>query len=95
MDTKQRTLLKSKAQVIEPVVFVGREGVTDAVAESLTQALNARELVKITVLESCGEPLEETALKLSRKTHSEVVQTIGRKIVLYKRSDKHGFAHLI
>ena len=95
MDTKQRTLLKSKAQVIEPAVFVGKEGITEPVIVTLKEALRARELVKISVQESVGETLDDIALKLSRKTQSEIVQTIGRKIVLYKKTDKRGFVHLV
>ncbi len=63
---------------------MGKNGVTDSVLFSLNEALTAREIVKIKVLKNCLEETKSVGLVLSEKTESELVQVVGRNIVLYK-----------
>ena len=86
MTSKQRAYLKGLAMKIEPVVQVGKETVTPELTKSVEEALEARELIKISVLKNCFNDLHEIADTLAGRTHSQVVQVIGRKIVLYRES---------
>ena len=83
---KERAELRGKAQKLEAIVHVGKDGVTPAVVNTVDQALFARELIKITVLESCENSTKEVAEILSGRCRADVVQVIGRKIVLYKKN---------
>ena len=86
MTGKQRSYLKSLANGLQPVVQIGKQGVTPEIVESLSEALEARELVKASVLQSCGTEPADAAEMLAGRAKAEVVQVIGRKITLYKRS---------
>ena len=85
MDSKERARLRGMANQIQPVVFVGKNGVTPELAANADQALEKRELVKISVLKNCEEPASEIADTLSGRTRSSVVQVVGKKIVLYRK----------
>ena len=84
MTSKQRAYLISLAMKESPVVNIGKEGLTPEVTAAASEALAARELIKINVQQNCMESLRETAVTLGERTASEVVQIIGRKIVLYR-----------
>lgn len=84
MTSKQRAYLKSLAMNISPTVQIGKSGLTPDVTKSVEEAFNTRELIKISLQQNCAESPREIADMLSERTGSEVVQTIGRKIVLYK-----------
>jgi len=86
--SKQRAYLKSLAQTIEPIFQVGKSGITPEITKSIDEALEARELIKINVLNNCMLDLADVAETLSGRTKSVVVQVIGRKIVLYRVSKK-------
>lgn len=83
---KERAGLRMEAQKLEPIIQVGKDGITNAVVNTVDQALFARELIKITVLESCPERAKEVANILSERSKADIVQVIGRKIVLYKKN---------
>ena len=83
---KERAGLRMEAQKLEPIIQVGKDGITNAVVNTVDQALFARELIKITVLESCPENAKEVANILSERSRADIVQVIGRKIVLYKKN---------
>lgn len=89
MTSKQRAYLKSLAQKIEPIFQLGKNGLTPEVTEAINQALDARELIKISVLQNCLEDPKDMAERLAERTKSTVVQIIGKKIVLYKPSKKN------
>lgn len=89
MTTKQRAYLKSLAANLEPILQVGKSGLTPEVTESAREAFNTRELIKISVLKNCMEDPREIAGFIADRTGSTVVQVIGRKIVLYKESWNH------
>ena len=84
MTSKQRAYLKSLAMAEDPVVHVGKGGLTPEIIEAADEALAARELIKVGLLQNCMEDIHETARVLGERTHSEVVQVIGKKIVLYR-----------
>lgn len=86
MTSKQRAYLRSLANNIDSIMQIGKSAVTPELTESVREALEARELIKINVLKNCMEAPEELAQVLAERTHSQVVQVIGRKITLYKES---------
>lgn len=86
MTTKQRAYLKSLAMTMDPIFQVGKGSVSDEMVEAIAEALEARELIKLNVLKNCLDEPKEIAAVLAEHTHAEVVQVIGRKIVLYKQA---------
>ena len=88
MTSKQRSYLKSLAMNTEPILQIGKSSLTPEFTASVAQALEARELIKISVLQNCLDDPKEMAKMLSERTGSQVVQVIGRKIVLYKEGQK-------
>ena len=89
MTTKQRAYLKGLAMNIDPIYQIGKASITPEFTEGIIEALEARELIKISVLKNCADDPKELASMLSDRTGSEVIQVIGKKIVLYKRSKKN------
>ncbi|MCI9663678.1 MAG: ribosome assembly RNA-binding protein YhbY [Lachnospiraceae bacterium] len=89
MTSKQRAYLKGLAMNIEPVFQIGKSGLTPEVTEAVDEAFNTRELIKLAVLKNCVEDPREIAEMLGERTKSQVVQVIGKKIVLYKESNDH------
>lgn len=86
MTSKQRSYLKGLAMTMDPIFQVGKSSLTPEFAKSIDEALEARELIKITVLKNCIDDPKEIASTLAEHTRSEVVQVIGKKIVLYRES---------
>lgn len=86
MTSKQRAYLKGLAMKIEPIFQIGKGRITPELTEAIREALEARELIKISVLNNCLEDPKELATVLSERTGAAVVQVIGKKIVLYKES---------
>ncbi len=86
MTSKQRAYLKGLAMKIEPIFQIGKGRITPELTEGIREALEARELIKISVLNNCLEDPKELATVLSERTGAVVVQVIGKKIVLYKES---------
>ncbi|WP_334291648.1 ribosome assembly RNA-binding protein YhbY [Cellulosilyticum ruminicola] len=89
MTSKQRSYLKSLAQKIDSIFQIGKNGLTPEVTEAIDLALEAREIVKISVLQNCLEDPRDIAGMLSERTKSITVQVIGKKIVLYRPSKKN------
>ena len=89
MTSKQRAYLKGLAMDIDTIINVGKSGVTPEVAASISEAIEKRELIKIGVLKNCMDDPKEIAEILAARTKSQVVQVIGKKIVLYKRNSKN------
>ena len=88
MNSKDRAYLRSLANTVDPILQVGKSGITDNLIKQVNDALEARELIKITVLETAPEDAKETAIKLSNNSNSVVVQVLGRKITLYRKRKK-------
>lgn len=86
MTSKQRAYLKSLAMNIDPIYQVGKASLTTEIIEGIRQALDARELIKVSVLKNCADDPKEIAQVVAERTRSQIVQVIGKKIVLYKPS---------
>lgn len=86
MTTKQRAYLKGLAMNLDPVLQVGKSSVTPELTAAVEEALEARELIKISVLKNCLDDGSDMAQMLAERTHSQVVQVIGKKIILYKQA---------
>lgn len=84
MTSRQRAYLKSLAMKMDPIIQIGKSGLTPEITEAVNEALEARELMKLTVLKNCVEDLHTIAGTLAERTHAEVVQVIGRRFVLYR-----------
>lgn len=84
MTTKQRAYLKSLAMTMDPIFQIGKNSMTPELTKAVTEALQARELIKISVLKNCADDPRELADMMAERTKSQVVQVIGKKIVLYK-----------
>ena len=84
MTSKQRAYLKSLAMKMDPIMQLGKGSVTPENTASVDEALAARELIKISVLQNCMDDPKELAALVGERTRSQVVQVIGKKIVLYK-----------
>ena len=86
LTSKERAYLRSLA-VNEPTIMqVGKDGVNENMIKQLSDALEARELVKLTVLENCMGTPKEVAAELAEATDADVVGVVGRKIILYRES---------
>ncbi len=84
MTSKQRAHLKGLAMDMTAILQIGKSGLTPDVTKSVDEALEARELIKIHVLKNCMDDGNEMAQTLAERTHSQVVQVIGKMIVLYR-----------
>ena len=86
---KQKRFLRSEAHHLQPVFQIGKNGLTTPVIEQIEEALEARELIKVNILQNCMEDKSEMAERLSKREGLEVVQVIGNILVLYKESKEH------
>jgi len=86
MTGKERAKLKSLAMTMDPVAWIGKGSLTPEVTAAIDEALTARELIKVSVLQNCADDPHELAQIVSERTGSQVVQVIGKKIVLYKEN---------
>lgn len=86
--SKQRAYLRSLANGMDTIFHVGKSGVTPDITASIDNALEARELVKANVLDNSMTNAKEAAQIIAERTHSEIVQVIGNKFVLYRASKK-------
>lgn len=89
MTSKQRAYLKGLAMTLETTFQLGKAGLTPEYTEAISEGFSNKELIKINVLKNCMEDPREIAEMLAERTHSQVVQVIGRKIVLYKENKDH------
>ena len=86
LTSKQRAHLRALAHHLKPVVHIGAGGLTDASVQSILDALNTRELLKVKVLETAPEGARQTGDAIARSVEgAHVAQTIGRTVVLYRR----------
>ena len=94
LTSKQRAGLRGRANNLPAIFQVGKSGVTPELAAGLDEALEARELIKVSVLQSCAEGPESVAETLAGRTRSEVVQVMGNKVTLYRKTKKNREAHV-
>ena len=83
---KQKQFLRALANSRRPLFRVGKDGVTANMINTVSDSLEAHELIKISILKTCGEDVREVALDLSAGTRSQIVQIIGRTVILYRES---------
>ena len=91
---RQIRQLRSMAHHLDPVVTVGKAGVAPAVVDQTNRQLEASELIKCSALDSSGLSAREAAEVLSSRTHSEVVQVIGKRFSLYRESSRDDVEHI-
>ncbi|MDD5987184.1 MAG: YhbY family RNA-binding protein [Eubacteriales bacterium] len=85
---KQRSYLKKLGQSLRPIVFIGRDGLTENVMQEMDTCLLNRELIKVKLQEGCTLHPKETANEAADALGAEFVQAIGKRFVLYRRSEK-------
>ncbi|MEI2388712.1 ribosome assembly RNA-binding protein YhbY [Priestia megaterium] len=83
---KQKRFLRSKAHHLNPIFQVGKGGVNENMIDQIADALEARELLKVSILQNCDEDRDTVAARLTKGTKAELVQVIENTIVLYKES---------
>jgi RNA-binding protein len=83
---KQKRFLRAKAHHLTPIFQVGKGGVNENMVNQIADVLEARELIKVSVLQNCDEDRDTVASQLSQGADAELVQIIGNTIVLYKES---------
>ena len=89
MTSKERSYLRGLANTIDAIFQVGKAGISEVFLAQLDKALEARELIKITVLETAPGTVQELAEEIAVGTHSTVVQTVGNKITLFRQKEKN------
>ncbi len=86
LTSKQRAHLRSIAQSYNTIFFAGKSGIGEELIKQLDDVLNARELIKVGVQENCDYTAREAADEIAAQLNADVVQVIGRKFVLFRRS---------
>lgn len=84
MTSKQRAYLMSLASKLNPVFQIGKSSLTPELTEAIGECFNNNELIKVAVLKNCMDDPRAIAEMVAERTHSQLVQVIGKKIVLYK-----------
>jgi RNA-binding protein len=83
---KQRSYLKGLGNNIEPIFQLGKNGLSENFTKQVEEALEARELIKIKILQNCSLEAKEVGIQLAEETGAELVQSIGSKFILYRES---------
>lgn len=94
LNSKQRSALKSLAVKLDPVVTVGKSGDNENVYREAENLLEARELVKFSVLKNSQKTAEEYLQDFAKKLKAEPVHAIGNKFVLYRKSKREDITHI-
>lgn len=89
MNSKQRAYLGSLASSMTPIFQIGKASLTPEIIEALDEALEKRELIKVSVLKNCIDDPKEIATVISERTHSVVVKVIGKKMIFYRQAKKN------
>ncbi|MDE6001088.1 MAG: YhbY family RNA-binding protein [Clostridia bacterium] len=94
LTSKQRSKLKSLAANLSPIGQVGKEGIGENMLASFSDCLESRELIKINVLENADGTAQDIGRELAERLNAECVIVIGRKVVLYRYSQRKNFKHI-
>ena len=89
MTTKQRAALRSMGAMLQPILHIGKEGIGPTLFKQAYDALEARELIKVTVQRNAPYTAREACEELCEKVHAEPVQVIGNRFVIYRESREH------
>lgn len=88
LTSKQRAFLKAEAHHMKPIIQIGKNGLNDEIKTSIRNALDARELIKVTLLQNTDENIHDVAEILEEEIGLDTVQKIGRILILFKPSAK-------
>lgn len=89
LTSKQRAYLGGEASTMNPIFQIGKASLTPELVSALDEALEKRELIKISVLKNCADDPKEIAEIISERTHSTVIKVIGKKIILFRPAKKN------
>jgi len=92
--SKQRSKLKALASTMSPITQIGKGGITDNLLKTLSDALDARELIKVNILETADDDVRNLAENVAELLEAVPVAVIGRKAIFYRYSRRDKFAHL-
>lgn len=91
---KQRSFLKGKANTLDPMFQLGKNGLTESFIKQVDVVLESKELLKISVLNNSGLDAKEVAIELSNELNAEFVQSMGNKLVIYRESKEEKIIQL-
>lgn len=89
LTTKQKAQLKKAAHSQKALFQIGKDNISENMVKTVGDSLEAHELIKLSLLKTCTLSVDEAAIELASQTHSEIIQIIGRTIVLYRRTKKN------
>ena len=89
MPSKQRAYLMSRASALDPIFQIGKASLTPEIITALDEALEKRELIKVSVLKNCIDDPREIASVIGERTHSEVIKVIGKKMIFFRQAKKN------
>lgn len=89
MTSKQRAYLQSQASTMNPIFQIGKASLTLEIITALDEALEKRELIKVSVLKNCADDPREIAEVIGERTHSDVVKVIGKKMIFFRQAKKN------
>ena len=89
MTSKQRAYLMSQASNLDPIFQIGKASLTPEIITALDEALEKRELIKVSVLKNCIDDPREIASVIGERTHSEVINVIGKKMIFFRQAKKN------
>ena len=89
MTSKQRAFLRKLANPLDPVVYVGKEGLTDIIVKETELVLEKRELIKVQVQPGCDESSREVADRMAKKLKADVITVLGKRLVLYRKAKEN------
>lgn len=89
MTSKQRAYLMSQASAMDPIFQIGKASLTPEIIIALDEALEKRELIKVSVLKNCIDDPREIAAVIGERTHSEVIKVIGKKMIFFRQAKKN------
>ena len=92
--SKQRARLRAIASNEDTIMQVGKNGINDNLIKSLSDALDKREIIKISVLDNSPDDVKEVGVALAKALKAEFITAIGKKVVLYRYSKKDGVRHI-
>lgn len=95
LNSRQRAQLRAMANDMETILQIGKSGITDNTIKQVADALEARELIKLRILETCPTSVRETADEVAERTSCDVVQVIGTRFILYKESKNNKTIKLV
>lgn len=95
LNSRQRAQLRAMANEMETILQIGKIGINENTVKQVNDALEARELIKLRILETCPTTVRETADTLATETQSDVVQVIGSRFILYKESKNNKTIKLV